>query len=232
MQIAPVDAQARVLARGWLAHQPAAFQEQVLRSAQLIAFKAGEVLFRLEDGAGGIYGTVAGGFLLELCSPLTTLQPAHIAREGVWFGMGPLMTRRRRVLAARAQEDSLAFHVPLSRLDTLRLSSPDGSRSLGAISDFVIDVAIRCVADLMIRQGDRRIAAVLLRVTAAEEGLAPPDPAGWLLGQEQLADMANASRDLVNRTLSRFVAAGWVSVGYRRILLLDVPALERFVREG
>lgn len=232
MQIAPADAQARLLARGWLAHQPGAFQRQLLREGQLLRFARGQPAFRIEDGLGGIYGTVAGGFLLELCSPLIALRPAHIAREGVWFGMGPLMTRRQRVLAAVAQEDSVAWHVPLARLDALRATSPEAARCLGAVSDFAVDVAIRCVADLLIRHTDRRIAAVLLRLTAAEEGIAPPDPAGWLLSQDQLADMANASRHVVNRTLRGFVASGWVSVGYSRIRVLDVAALQGFVRDG
>lgn len=219
------EAVRRLEGRGWLAHQPPRFRAALLARARLRRFATGEVLFGVDGEPGGIFGAVSGGFALSVAGARRGPDLAHVVRCGTWFGMGPLMTRRRRVLAARAQEESLALHVPLAALDELRLADPDAARSLGAVSDFAMDVAIRCVSDLLRPRAEQRIASVLLRVTAAEEEVPPDHPEGWLLTQADLASMANASRQLANRTLAGFVRRGWIAQGHRRIRVLDVPAL-------
>ncbi len=83
-----------------------------------------------------------------------------------------------------------------------------------------VDLAIQAIHDLMIPDRDRRIAAVLARC-AALDGPVP-------LLQEELGEMANASRKQVNAALGRFCARGWVTPGYRVIQVLDRSALEAF----
>ena len=49
-----------------------------------------------------------------------------------------------------------------------------------------------------------------------------------MVTQSQLGDMANAARDVVNRSLGKLEARGWLSVGYRAITLTDPRALRSF----
>ena len=44
--------------------------------------------------------------------------------------------------------------------------------------------------------------------------------------------MANASRDVVHRTLMRFEAKRWLTLGYNRINILAPGALAAFVKGG
>jgi CRP/FNR family cyclic AMP-dependent transcriptional regulator len=88
--------------------------------------------------------------------------------------------------------------------------------------------ALRTVSDLLIPQADRRIAATLLRLTRADEDERPEDPRGFRLRQAELGEMANASRQIVNRALSRFAGSGWIALGYQRIAVLDPAALAAF----
>jgi CRP-like cAMP-binding protein len=197
----------------------------------LRGFAAGEVVYNVEDPPGGIFGTVAGGFGISVVSAQRGPELAHVVRQGAWFGTGPVITRRPRVLAAHAFEESVAWHVPLSALDDLRLSGAEGARSMAALSDFSMDSTLRCVSDLLRPTAAQRIAAVLLRVTAADEGMKPDQPEGWLITQAELALMSNASRQLVNRTLATFEGRGWLRAGRRRMLILDAKALSAFAED-
>lgn len=218
-----------MLAQGWLAQQPPAFASAFLARTHLVGIAAGAVVFHAGDDPGGVYGVVAGGIGSYVVWRDNGPDLATILRAGVWFGHGPLLTRRRRSLGFRAVEPSILLHAPLAALEELVCTNPVAARSLGALADGNMDVAIATISDLLIRRGDRRIAATLLRVTG--EGQGPEDPAGFRLSQADLAEMANTSRDLANRTLARFRDRGWVTLGYNRIGVADAAALATFAAE-
>lgn len=71
----------------------------------------------------------------------------------------------------------------------------------------------------------RRVAAALLRV-------APLDRTPIPLSQAELGTMSNTSRKQVTAALQRFAAAGWLTKGYRTIIVLDDMQLRRFVESG
>ena len=149
-------------------------------------------------------------------------------KGGSWFGYGPIITRRQRILGFAAVEPSVALHVPLGALDKLATSDPGNLRALLTMREYGMDIAIATVADLLIPAVDKRIAATLLRCaafSAAEPGR-PLVVSG--LTQAQIGELANAARDVVNRTLKRLEAKGWIEVSYRKITLLDPPALDSF----
>jgi CRP-like cAMP-binding protein len=121
-------------------------------------------------------------------------------------------------------EPCVALHVPLAALDALARGNPEGARAFGVLVNANMAVMTAAVSDLLIPRPDRRIAAVLLRVA----GVSAVGPAAPHLSQADLAEMANASRQLVNRTLAGFVARGWVAQHYRRIAIRDPAALAAF----
>ena len=55
-------------------------------------------------------------------------------------------------------------------------------------------LATRVISDLLIPEAPQRIAAVLLRVTGAEDGVEPTHPDGFLITQANLGEMSNVSR--------------------------------------
>jgi CRP/FNR family transcriptional regulator, cyclic AMP receptor protein len=133
----------------------------------------------------------------------------------------------------RALEDSelLAVSLPVLR----QLMERDGTvgRLLGDGANLGADIASWAACDLLISDGAQRIAAVLLRVTGVLDGLPPDQPGGFLLTQQDLGEMANASRHHVNRVLRMMKRAGWIATSYNHIRLLDVPGLTAFAhREG
>ena len=214
--------------RGWLAEQPPAFQKAILNRAVPMAFKADDYVFHSGDDLGGIYGVLTGGIGLYAPGRDLSLSLMHVLRAGYWFGQGPAMTRRNRTRTFRVLEPTRALLLPLSALNEIAATSAEFARHVGAISEFSSKVAGAVISDLLIRRSDRRIAATLLRATAADEGVQPSHPDGFHLTQADLAEMSNVSRDVMNRTLAQFKSRGWIATHYNRIAILDVAALSNF----
>lgn len=213
---------------GWLALQPELFQDAVLSKASVVSFAAREYVFHTGDEPGGVYGVVSGGFGIYTAARDSSVSLGHILRAGRWFGYGPALTRASRTLTFRTTEPSAAFFVPLAALDEIGSRNTGFMRRVCTMLAVAVDEAIATTADLLIRRSDMRIAATLLRVTGVEDGIGPSDPDGYILTQAELAEMANVSRDVMNRTLARFKAQGWVALTYNRIALRDPAALSAF----
>lgn len=222
------EIEAALAARGWLAGCEPVFRRAVLDRARPVTFATDHVAFNVGDVAGGIYGIVRGGFAISVATAAAAPAIATIVRSGVWFGNGPLVAERRRMLSCRAIETSITLHLPLAAIRELSGASIGAARDFANLASLNMHVAVRAVSDLLIPQADRRIAATLLRLTRADEVEHPPEPAGFRLRQAELGEMANASRRSVVRALSAFEARGWVSLGHQRIAILNAAELAQF----
>ena len=213
--------------RGWLSRQPPRFRTTFIGLGRLIALQSGAPVFRTGDESGGVFGIVSGGVAVFGGTPWQRPELAHIERAGDWFGHGPVLRGGTRSLTFVAAEPSTLLQVPLERLRPQLQSDPDFAARLAQMADASTETVIGVARDLLIRDSARRLAAVLLRVTAA--GDMPPDnEQGYALTQAQLGEMANISRHHVNRILAMMRRAGWIDVRYNRIRLLDVAALKAF----
>jgi CRP/FNR family transcriptional regulator, cyclic AMP receptor protein len=228
---AKADVEAAVLKRGWLAHQAPDFQRAVLQQARLVSLRADEYLFHAGDATGGIYGVVSGGVGVLIPGLGSALRLAQVLRAGVWFGHGPIMTGRARVLSFRATEPSLALHAPIAALQEIAASQPTWAHAVGSLSDFSVDIAIAAVSDLLIPDSARRLAAVLLRAAALDMDNPPAKPVPLSLRQSEIAEMANLSERMVGRILKRFEVSGWIEAGYGGLTLADPKALREFAAE-
>jgi CRP/FNR family transcriptional regulator, cyclic AMP receptor protein len=215
---------ADVFARnGWLSAQPAEFRGKVLAACEPRPFAAGTSIYSQGDPAGGIYGIERGMVALSVRGPAAEASMAQLLRPGEWFGGSCFLTREPRRLAARAWTDSLLLHLPLEAMDRLAEEDAENLRRFGRLAMEGLDMAHRALSDLMLPSPAQRVAAALTR---AVEGAGRTTLA---LTQQDLGAMANASRKLVNQSLSRFAGRRWVRVGYRQIEVIDVEALRRFV---
>lgn len=217
-----------ILERGWLSEQDQSFQTALLARATLREFPIGSRVFDVGDFRGGIYGAAGGAFGIKL--PLRNGEDrlAHICHPGVWFGYDPLLSRRHRRLAFVAIEPSIAFYVPLGALEQLAATDPKYHRHLTKVAAYGMDIAIATVSDLLIPNVDKRIASALLRISTTESVESSEIYVVRGLTQAMIGEVANAARDVVNRSLKRFEAKGWIDVSYKQITLRDPMALEAF----
>jgi CRP/FNR family transcriptional regulator, cyclic AMP receptor protein len=215
--------------RGWLSEQPEPFRQQILRMARPVEFKRGQWVFAVNDPPGGIYGVISGGIGIEGVGPYTLARLGHILRSGSWFGHGPILTGGKpRSQSMRAMEDSKLLYVPLAPLRQLVDSDPVSAHCVGNMANGGSNLATRVISDLSIPETSQRIAAVILRVTAAEDDVEPDHPDGFIITQSDIGELSNVSRPNVNRVLGDFAKKGWISNRYHRIRVLDVEALSAF----
>ncbi len=212
--------------RGWLAGQPEGFRRQIVAMGRLLPVKRNNWVFAIGDPPGGIYGIVSGGIGIEGGGPFHALRLGHVLRSGAWFGHHPVLSGGgQRIQGMRAMEDSVLLHVPLGPLQALMRQDPAAARCIGDMADGGSILATRIISDLLIPDASQRIAAVLLRITGAEDGIEPDDPAGFLLTQTEIGELANVSRPHVNRILAGFVSKSWITKRYHHLRVLDVAAL-------
>lgn len=128
----------------------------------------------------------------------------------------------------RADLESSLLAVPTPLLQALGQSDTETFRRLSDLANIGVDLAVRISAELLIPQSARRVAAILVRVAAPDaiDGRVEADDV--LIGQAQLAEMSNVSRNLANVALAQFRRAGWAETYYGRVRIIDAAALAGF----
>jgi len=226
------DAKALVRRHGWLSTEQPWLQDAVLSRVRLRSFSPNEFTFHADDDPGGLYGVVSGGFGTLVPSGGQEMILCHIIRLGVWFGHGPVLTGRSRTISFKAVERSMALHLPMAAVAEIREMYPEFTLRLGALSERNYSaVALKVIGDLLMPSLDRRIAATLVRISRPEASgeVLPPWPIH--VTQAEIGQMANASRDRVNRALSKFEAKGWIKVEYKVITVRQLDALATYAAE-
>jgi CRP-like cAMP-binding protein len=223
------EAERLLLKSGWLAERPPEMRAEVLARCRLLLPQPGTFLRFAGDDQGGIFGVASGGIGIQVPQGGEGQVLVHIARRGTWIGYTRVGTSAAWPMSYLVMEPSTVLHLPLPQLRELQASRPWMQPHLHALTDCGLERAIANVTSLMIRNPARRIAASLLRISPdGGDGL----PVTITLSQEQLGEIANAARDVVNRALKQFEANGWVTVGYRSVTLHRSRELEHFVQSG
>lgn len=222
----------RILRHGWLANQAADFQMQVLRSARTVDRRTGEVVIHFGDVPTGLYGILDGAIGVHVPTPEGRSALATVGRRGNWFGQTPLFSGRPSTLTFSVIEHTRLLFLPMSKAQEIIAARPDWMRAFYAVSSFGAENSIANVGTLLVRNPARRVAASLLRVAPGPQDQEAGAQITVTLTQEQLGEIANAARDVVNRALNRFESQGWISVGYRMITIHVPDRLARFVETG
>jgi CRP-like cAMP-binding protein len=230
----------KLASRGWLAEIDPALAAAVIDAGRTLEFRRGDTLYQPGDEPGGMYGVVEGGIVLSTMGRDGLPVAGHIVRPCTWFGYASVFNRQRRMLVPAANENSQVLYLGLGELERLRTDFPAASRAFGQLAIRGEAVYLAIVTDLLIANTDRRLAAVLLRVTGAEtpdrrsdqpiDPLADPwaGPTGVPLTQAMLAELGNASSHTVARFVDRAARAGWIDWSYGRVRILDIGQLAAF----
>jgi CRP-like cAMP-binding protein len=210
---------------GWLSRQPQPFQEEVFRHAVPVQFAAGDVIYRLDDKPGGIYGFVSGAAIASMAPGRSIPHILHVLTPGGWTGEGSYLSREPRRIELRAALDTRAVYLPLDAMEHMTARDPLVMRNFVQILLINLDIVMRASYDLQDPDEHRRIARALRRVMALENTPIP-------LAQAALGMLSNASRKTVNAALQRFEKSGWVKRGYRSITITHMKRLTRFAESA
>lgn len=225
----PIPERLQVLTRsdGWFGRAPRDFKGAILGAVDWRTCLAGEALYRVVDESGDVFGIVEGS--IDICSRFAPGENPllHIGHEGLWFGVGPLLSGQRRRATVVARADTLLARLPSRAMRQLLTAEPEWWRVLGTGALEYGDYFAAAYADMLIPDSTRRCAATLLRIT----GLRPPrrarpDRASAVVTQAELAGLVNVSRTTLVQILQQLERDGHIEQGYRTLRVRDANALE------
>lgn len=197
---------------GWLARQPAPFQERLLAASELHTVAVGEVLYAIDDAPGGLYGVADGYINVLIASGPFPPRLVHVGGPGWWVGEVALagMTPRRAELNARTPLEVL--FVSASALDQIVAEDPECWRRLATLTVQHLDMAFELMISLGSPDLGLRLATTLRRLAGParkhERVVELP------VNQEELGEITGLSRNTVGRALAVLVKSGCVEKRY------------------
>lgn len=212
------DAEQVMSANGWLSYMPESFRREIFDKAVVIKYKPGQVIYRIGDPLGGMYGLVAGSVSVNSAPDNATPRLIHLGVAGAWTGEGPFLTGQQRRAELRALSTAWMMHVPLEAMEQMARKDSAFIRAVCFNTVLTVDVLMRIVHDLQKHNASRRIASVIHRTAWLGNKSIP-------LSQHDLGIMANASRQQVNATLNKFSKNGWIEYNYRNIIIKNAKEI-------
>jgi len=144
-------------------------------------------------------------------------------RAPIWTLSRTLVPGEERVVSTVAQTQVTAVRIPQAAIILLMQEHPElALHLLRNVGNIFARMAL-VVGDAMIRQPRNRLIAVLLRV--GECRVEGADSVDVPIGQQELAGMANLSRQKASEVLRNLEQQGMVKLGYRRITILKPDRL-------
>lgn len=221
------DAQRLICRSGWLAATTAEFQAAILERCVWQRLDGNVTVTHGGDTEGGIVGVVSGAVsIISAIGPSDT-PVAHIARAPFWFGERPSLGQRARTITVVTRAVCDIALVPQKSIDTIMADNPGWWRQLAALSVEGSTLLAQVATDLLIADTKRRCVAVLLRVAGCRKEGDQRCDAG--VGQDELAAMANMSRQTTGTILRALQADGTLELGYRTITVADPVRLRELV---
>lgn len=149
---------------GWLSATPAEFQQAILTRSTWGRLEAGAQIQAGGEEHGELIGLARGIVEMRTILGRADTPIMHFARPVFWFGYVPILTGRPRGVAASAKSPVWLARIPQAAVRALLAKRPEWWRHLMQLSIIYGEVSQTIAADLLIRDSERRCAAVLLRL--------------------------------------------------------------------
>jgi len=219
--------------RGWLNATPTEFQDAIVSLCDWQSLEAGAPIQAGGEEEGELIGLARGIVEMRTVLGRADTPLMHLAYPVFWFGYVPILTGRPRGIAAAAKTAVWLARIPQAAVRALLAERPEWWRHLMQLSIIYGEVSQTIAADLLIRDSERRCAAVLLRLGGRRfSGPEDKEPVEVPLTQNELAGAANLSRNSIGTMLQRLKARRLIEQGYRGMTVLAPEALRAFVDGG
>lgn len=198
--------------------------ELIENSLEITQFNNKKYLFSEGDAARKIFIIKRGKVKLARCSADGNIFVAGIWGQDYILGLVSTYLREKRFLAGIAVGDVIAHTLERDKLISLMKDVPQFSLNIAYILARQAHASMGRSSSMMLDRVSVRICKILIKLAI------PVDRHSALVldvSQEELAQMAGASRVWVNHLLCDLDNRGLISRGKRQIKILD---LERFHR--
>lgn len=205
---------------------PAVALNDLLARGRRRRFSRREVVFHEGDPAGSVYVATAGHFASYKNTPHGESVLVDVIPAGQLFGdVAVLSPDHDRVVTVSALEPSEAVSLRQSEFERVRQAHPEINDGLVALLAERLQRAVERIVECRWVPAHIRVLRALARLAVLYQqgsgAVAVP------LSQEQIAALAETSRDTVNRVLRREKRRGTIQLGRGRVILMDPLAMEQ-----
>lgn len=216
---------------GWLSRMPGDFRDAMLSAAIWRTAQPGTAFMHAGATEGGMFAIARGIAEIAFIDGHPDARLVDLVHAGFWAGYRPLLGRPR-ALSLVARNTVLWALVPQSSLIRMLGENPRWWQHLMQLSEDNIEIVTTAFADLMRKDSQQRVAAVLLRLAGCRQSGPPAgETAEVRVSQADLAAMAVMSRNTLNTIIGALESAGQVSTGYRSIILRDAAAMRALLAQ-
>jgi len=210
---------------GWLTSLPAELRNEVLRRCSEITKQQGQIVYRADDLAGGIFTLVSGRLDYHWTHLLGGETLFYAVGPGWWVGDLAAISGQPRRLDLVAGRDSKVLHLSRASIRELSATRPDFMPALFNMISETLRAAVSVLEFMSIDDPTIRTAACL-RLLNRTGG-------GWngslLLSQNELAIICKISRRQMNMALNEFSHDSIVELGYGKLSVPDPVKIDGFL---
>jgi len=209
----------------WFGSLPLSERKAMLAVSVVGQLRPGEMLFRKGDTGGGFFAVLSGALKVSTLGEDGREGILSVLEAGIWFGETSHfdgMPRPHDVTAVEASEVLFIDPLAFSRL-MRRTAFASGMAGLMSVR---IRALYGLVEDAMLRSTRTRIARRLLALARGDATMAAHARGSVAVSQEALAMMLGMTRQTLSKELRLLVRAGVLTVGYGRIHIVSLGALE------
>jgi CRP/FNR family transcriptional regulator, cyclic AMP receptor protein len=195
---------------------------RLLEACEVRPYGAGEIVFRRGEPGDGLCGVLGGCVALELTASTGAKLVLRLLEPGAFFGEIALLDGQGRCADAVARSASELLFLPRRAFRSALAEHPAVSVRLSEHLCGQIRGTTEAIEDLAFGSLSSRLARRLLAAAerhgcAVEGGIAIDVESPRI----EIASALGVSRTIVNRQLSRWRRAGWISVERGRIVLRE-----------
>jgi CRP/FNR family transcriptional regulator, cyclic AMP receptor protein len=221
----PRDTALRVLRESeWLVHEPPALAEALLAQGRLLQLNSGEWAQAEGDDHRGLIVVISGVVHVSCqASGQRTVLIGH-CEAGSVLGHATRFSGGPRLVTAVCAEPSVLLAVSERGLEEVAAHWPTLWRALATSAYSYTRRTVRALAELISLPPRQRLASRLLLMAASHGTGAEPVVR---LSQQAIGEMIGLTRKTVNAHLAVLERERLVTASYSRIILRDVPGLQR-----
>lgn len=210
----------------WFKSLPADAAQHLLRESVVRHLQAGQMLFLRGDVFDGIYCVLEGGLRLTGIAPDGKENLFSVISPPTWFGEIAFFDGLPRTHDAQAVGNTTLLHVSPARLQALVGADPQWAYRLAVLMAqktrllfFALEASSRLDRQAKLAR------AIVMMITQGWTSVPDLGPTSTPLNQGSLAEMLGMTRQTVAAGLKALQDEGILSLGYRRVSVLDWPRL-------
>lgn len=217
-------------ANPWFASMLRGQREGLLDAAELIHVRRGAMVFRQGDpvhaAGAGFFGLAAGSIKISTLRQDGREAILAVLEPGNWFGEISLIDGSPRTHDATALRALDLLVVP-GEAFARQMQDAGFARAIAALLAARVRGLYGLMEDATLRGLRARVARRLLALARGDATQSPEPRAVVRLPQEALAMMLGVTRQTLSKELNALAGEGMIALGYGRIELLSLDALQR-----